>query len=378
MKKSLNIGIVGYGLNSVMLKNELEKHPLLKGQTKLIVGYDPNAEANERLKKLSGVKVANTFEDLLDTLGLEAVLIVSPPKFHATQAISALESGKHVFSEIPMALKIRNLEKIIQAVEESGKIYQLGENYCFIPEVLFAGFLASSGKIGTTVYAESEYLHNITYRWRKGFHGDVNVPRINSWYQDFDPLMYGHTIGPAQVALGGLKNPTPFIEVVSYANDLSGYQGNPICSPAKAFQVALFKTENDSIAKCVNAYIVAREPPRISIQVIGNIGTYECYQIGSPGRLFIADDHKISKTRHRKGHRQIIDKEMLSKTIPHVQGEYYGATIRILNDWLSAIKFNKQPSINARKGANFCAAGIAASKSSRSRGKKIEIKNFLN
>jgi predicted dehydrogenase len=378
MGKPINLGLISYGLNAAQQKNELENNPSLKSDTKLVVGYDPDPNAQERLKKLGNVKVAKSFDDFLDTPKLEAVLISSPPQYHADQAIATLESGLHVFSEIPMAIKAEDLERIINAEENSGKLYQLGENFCFIPEILYAGFLTSTNKIGTTVYAEAEYLHDVTYRWRKGSYGDVNTPRIDSWYQLFDPLMYAHTIGPAQVAMGGLENPMPFIEVVSYANDLGAFNDRPICYPAKAFQVALFKTESSAIAKCANAYVIAREPPRLCIQVIGALGAYECYQIGQPGYLFLADDHNISLSRHRKGKKRKIDSKILSELAPPVEGDHFGGDVRVLKDWLLSIQIGKKPVLSAKVGANFCLAGIKASKSARSNGKSLKIKTFTD
>jgi len=168
----------------------------------------------------------------------------------------------------------------------------------------------------------------------------------------------------------------PFIEVVSYANDLGGHQGKPICSPAKAFQVALFRTETSAIAKCANAYKFAREPTRISVQIIGNTGAYECFQIGHPGRQYITDGHKINNSRKRKGKKKIIDKSELTELIPHVDGDHFGADVRVLHDWLMAIQKNQSPSIPAKVGANFCMAGIAASKSARSGGTPTNIKVY--
>jgi predicted dehydrogenase len=378
MGKLLNLGMVGFGLHSIGLLAEIDNHPLLKGQTKLVAGFDPDPKAIEMLKKIEGFKMAETFEDLLDTKELDAIIISSPPQYHAEQAVTALESDLHVFSEIPMAIRKDDINKIIDAEDTSGKVYQLGENYCFFPEVIYAAHLVSTGKIGEPVYAESEYLHDVTYRWRDRGFGDVDTPRVDSWYQLFDPMMYAHSIGPAQVALGGLKNPMPFIEVTSFANDIGGYQGDPICKPAKAFQVALFRTETNAIAKCANAYVFAREPSRISIQVVGRTGTYECYQIGKPGRLFITDGHKINKIQHRKGSTRRIDQESLTSVVPQVEGLYYGANARILEDWLQAIKQGRDALIHARVAANFCLSGIQASQSAHDGGKPKEIKKFTN
>ena len=375
MGKALQYGLVGYGLNAVEHITELES-PKLVGRTKLIAAFDPNPKTCEYIQKLDQVKATESFEDLLDTPGLRAIIIASPPQFHADQAVAALESGLHVYSEVPMAINKKDVVRIIEAEENSNNKFQLGENYCFIPEVLYAGHLAASGKIGPTVYSESEYLHDVTYRWREGSYGDENKPRVDSWYQLFDPLMYAHSIGPAQVALAGIEKPAPFIEVTSFTNDIGGYEGKPISSPAKAFQVGLFRTETGAIAKCANAYVFAREPARLMIQVIGRTGTYECYTIGKPGRLFLAKGHTITKTQHRKGKAQIIDKSKITEIIPFIPGQYFGASIRIMDDWLSAIESNKLPLINSKIAANFCLSGIAASESARSGGKLIKIKTF--
>lgn len=378
MKKPINYALVGYGNNAFVHEMELKSLPYLQGRTKLLACFDPDPEAKKKLETIEEIRVAESFADLLNISELNAVLISSPPQFHVDQAVAALESGLHVFSEVPMAIKEKDIERIIDAEEKSGKIYQLGENYCFFPEVLYAGHLASSGRIGPIVYAESEYLHDVTYRWRKDNYGNVDTPRVDSWYQLFDPLMYAHTIGPAQVAMGGIKNPMPFTEVTSYSNDIGGYQGKPISSPAKAFQVALFRSETQAIAKCANAYIFAREPTRIIIQVIGRIGTYECYQIGKPGRLFLADDHKINKNRHRKGKIKKIGTPELSRIAPQREGFYQGASSRIVEDWLSAIENDVTPTIHARVAANFCHAGIAASESARLGGKPVKIKTYTD
>ncbi|MHA1520792.1 MAG: Gfo/Idh/MocA family protein [Promethearchaeota archaeon] len=361
--KKLNYGLVGYGLMGLVHTLELKIAPLLQGRTNFIVGFDPDLKNQQKLSKRKNVKVAQSFEDLLDTPDLEAIIVCSPPQFHADQVIAGLEAGKHVYSEVPMAMNGKEIERIIDAEEKSGKKYQFGENYAFFSEVLYAGNLISSGKIGPGVYAESEYLHDVTYRWRQGFMGGPEKPRVNSWYSLIEPIEYAHTIGPAQVALGGIKSPMPFIEVKSYINSNGGYQGDPICRPSGSFQVALFRTETNAIAKCANAFVIAREPTRMMIQIIGRTGSYECYKIGRPGRLFLADGHEITRLRHRKGKTKRVGKFQLSKNVPLRIGTYHGAQPRIMDDWLSAIENDLTPALNARVAANMCMAGISAAKS---------------
>ncbi|MHA1744394.1 MAG: Gfo/Idh/MocA family protein [Promethearchaeota archaeon] len=361
--KRITYGLVGYGLEGWAHTLELKIAPLLRGRTEFIAGFDPDPKYSEKLSKHKNVKVAQSFEDLLDTPDLDSLIICSPPQFHADQVIAGLEAGKHVYSEVPMALNAKEIEGIIDAEEKSGKKYQLGENYAFFSEVLYAGSLISSGKIGPGVYAESEYLHDVTYRWRQGKMGGTDTPRIDSWYSLMEPMEYAHTIGPAQVALGGIKSPMPFIEAKSYINSVGGYEGNPICRPSGSFQVALFRTETNAIAKCANAFVIAREPTRMMIQVIGRTGSYECYKIGRPGRLFLADGHEITQLRKRKGRIKRVGKFQLSKNVPLRLGTYHGAKPRIMDDWLSSIEKDLTPALNAKVAANMCMAGICAAKS---------------
>ena len=225
MKKPIKYGLLGFGLNAIGHWLELRLIPGLRGRAKLVCVFDPSPTAHESMKKRLGseVKIASSFEDFLDT-DLDAVIVSSPPQYHADQVVASLEAGKHVFSEVPMAIKKGDVQRIMIAEEISGKKYQFVENYCFLPEVLYAGHLSSTRKIGPTLYAESEYLHDVTYRWRQGNKGGPDTPRINSWYSLFDPLAYAHSIGPAQIALGGLKSPKQFSEVSSYSNSIGAIE----------------------------------------------------------------------------------------------------------------------------------------------------------
>lgn len=78
MVEALRYGLVGYGLNALSHTSELKNHPRLIGRTRWIVGFDPDPNANQMLNKIKGIKVAKSFEDLLDTTDLDAIIISSP------------------------------------------------------------------------------------------------------------------------------------------------------------------------------------------------------------------------------------------------------------------------------------------------------------
>src|SRR5271168_5546288 len=61
--------------------------------------------------------------------GVEVVSITTPNAFHAPMAIAALEAGKHVWCEKPMAPKLADAAAMAEAARRSGRVAMLGYNY---------------------------------------------------------------------------------------------------------------------------------------------------------------------------------------------------------------------------------------------------------
>lgn len=73
------------------------------------------------------------FAEILNDADVDAIIIASRHKEHAAQAVAALDAGKHVFIEKPMAVTIEECQQIYQAVERSGKQLMVGFNRRFAP-----------------------------------------------------------------------------------------------------------------------------------------------------------------------------------------------------------------------------------------------------
>ncbi len=356
----LKYGIVGYGPRAKGVKRAVGSN------MDLISIFDVNEDAKAAGTK-EGLKVCDTYDEFLGS-GIDAVIIGSPPQFHAEQAIKGLEAGLHVFSEVPMAIKNEDIQKIIEADENNPKVrYMLGENNCYDPDVLYAQHLSSTGKIGEIVYAEQEYIHDVSYRWRGRNVSDYkNTPTHENWYSLFDPLAYAHTILPAQVAMGGLKSPMKFVEVQSYATDNGGQDGKPVCAPAKAYHVALFKSPTNAICRCNAAYVYARKPTRYTSMVVGRFGSFEGMSHGRErAYLYLADGFNI-KGGNRAGKAYKLNKRGKLRKFLKEQGfNALSQNKRMMDEFIAAIMENRDPTLSARTVANSCAAGLAASKAAR-------------
>ena len=96
---------------------------------------DIDVEALPATAELLGASEQYTdFGDMLERSDLDGVIIATPMPLHAPQAISALNRGLHVFSEVPAAVSIEECRGIVEAAKASRGVYMMGENYTYIRE----------------------------------------------------------------------------------------------------------------------------------------------------------------------------------------------------------------------------------------------------
>ncbi|MGB2693859.1 MAG: Gfo/Idh/MocA family oxidoreductase [Dehalococcoidia bacterium] len=93
--------------------------------------FDPNAAHAEAFARTFDAQVAPSFEALLGEV--DAVYICAPNAYHAEFAIAALDAGKHVFCEKPMAVSLQEAQRVREAVERARGVYQIGFNKHFAP-----------------------------------------------------------------------------------------------------------------------------------------------------------------------------------------------------------------------------------------------------
>jgi predicted dehydrogenase len=79
---------------------------------------------------------------------IDLVDVCLPPSLHADVAVAALRSGKHVFCEKPIALKVADANRMVDAAQKAGKMLMIGHVLPFNPEYMFAYRAIESGKYG--------------------------------------------------------------------------------------------------------------------------------------------------------------------------------------------------------------------------------------
>jgi len=97
---------------------------------------------------------------------MDAVILANYFHEHAPFAIKALQAGKHVMSETACNATLAEGVALCRAVERSGKIYMLAENYPYTKFNLEMRRIYRTGEIGEVMYAEGEYNHPMAPRDR--------------------------------------------------------------------------------------------------------------------------------------------------------------------------------------------------------------------
>ncbi len=104
---------------------------------------------------------------------IDAVIVSTPPSLHAEITIEALENGKHVLCEKPLARTSEECSRMIQVADRCRRVLATGFNYRFYPSMQKARELLDAGSIGELNYVRSyagytakdhnqEWLHDAT------------------------------------------------------------------------------------------------------------------------------------------------------------------------------------------------------------------------
>jgi len=102
-----------------------------------------------------GVPVFSSVDELLDLADVDAVAIATPAHTHHGIALTALQAGKHVLVEKPLAdSRLRGLEMVEEA-DERGLVLMADHTYCYTPAVLKIRELIADGSLGDILFIDS-------------------------------------------------------------------------------------------------------------------------------------------------------------------------------------------------------------------------------
>lgn len=98
--------------------------------------------------QFKGCQTYADFRELLARTDIDAVAIVVPDHWHALIAIAAMEAGKDVYCEKPLALTIYEGQEMVKAVRKHKRVFQTGAQFRSSPAVRRACELVRNGRLG--------------------------------------------------------------------------------------------------------------------------------------------------------------------------------------------------------------------------------------
>ena len=167
----IKIGIIGCGKIA-----ELRHAPEYaeNESAKIIAYFDPAPGRAQSLADMYGGEVCDSVESLIES-GVDAVSVCTANATHAEIAIQALEAGKHVLCEKPMATTLSDCEAMNEAARKSGKFLMIGHNQRFSKAHAGAKELIARGEIGKVLSFRTTFGHPGPEVW---------TGQKNSWFFD--------------------------------------------------------------------------------------------------------------------------------------------------------------------------------------------------
>ena len=208
----IRVGVIGTGAISQVVHVPIFAE---REDVELVVVADADEHKAEALSKRFGVPHVLSAEETFARADLDAVVICTPNHLHEEMSIAALEAGKHVFVERPLATSSKGAERVIDVAEREGKILVVGMPHRFRPGVAALRNFIAGGELGELYAVRGSWMTRLmpasrhTWRYDREEAGggaliDLGVPALDLclWLVGF-PVMKRVTCitGPADGAI---------------------------------------------------------------------------------------------------------------------------------------------------------------------------------
>ncbi|MDV8147328.1 Gfo/Idh/MocA family oxidoreductase [Arthrobacter sp. B10-11] len=204
----LGVAMIGYAFmgkaHSNAWRNVASHFDVPAFEQKVLVGRDAGQVA-EAARKYGWAETATDWRSVLDRDDIHIVDICAPGWMHAEIAIAALEAGKHVLVEKPLANTLAEAEAMADAARsarERGVQSMIGFNYRRVPALALARELIAEGRLGTIRHVRAAYLQDwlvdagspMTWRLNKETAGSGALGDIASHAIDQVMFLLGGTV----------------------------------------------------------------------------------------------------------------------------------------------------------------------------------------
>lgn len=161
--EKLKVGIIGCGNHSRSHIGTINRNEQIE-ITAMCDLLPDMLEEKKRLVARGNPRLYTDYEEMVKQEDLHSVTLTLPIPVHKPAAIAALEAGKHVLCEKPMAMNVTDCKAMIAAADRARKVLQISVESCHSPINKEIAKQVHGGAIGNVLYA---WLHNFRHDWRK-------------------------------------------------------------------------------------------------------------------------------------------------------------------------------------------------------------------
>lgn len=357
-KKVIRVGVVGVGRGQTFADGASE----LTGM-KLVALCDSWEDRVREVARRYDVAAYTEFDRFLEH-DMDAVILANYCHEHAPFAIRAMEAGKHVMSECLCNGTLGEGVALCRAVERTGRIYMLAENYPFTAFNMEMHRLYRSGEIGAVTYAEGEYNHPMAPEERLRL-----SPGLNHWRNWFPSTYYcTHALAPLMyitdtmpVRVNGLSIACPKIDEQTVRRGDAG-------------SVILCRMDNGAVFRIFGVLLPGHSN---WYRIHGDRGAMEITRgpgYFGPGQIRVWHDEwdlQPGELRERTYLPDWPEHADLARKSGHEGGDFWTNF-----HFAEAIRIGRQPYLDVYRGVAMSSVGILAWKSALNDGSPLEVPNF--
>jgi predicted dehydrogenase len=147
--KLVHVGLGGWGLD--WEKNAIPPVPEIEAVA-WVDAHEPTLAAAREKLGLPADRCFTSIADAFNTVEADALLITAPQPAHVPLSIEAMEAGKHVLVEKPLAASVAEGKQAVEVAERTGKVLMVSQQYRNFPAVRKAAQLVADrhfGEVGT-------------------------------------------------------------------------------------------------------------------------------------------------------------------------------------------------------------------------------------
>jgi predicted dehydrogenase len=175
--KSIKVGVIGCGYwGPNLIRNFNENY-----HTDLRYACDLNLDRLERIKlRYPHVQTTNDYKELLRDKSIDAIAVATPVFTHYPLVRDALDAGKHVLVEKPLASTVKEAEKLVFLAQKKGLILLVDHTFIYTSAIRRIKEFISAGELGEIYYFDSVrvnlglFQHDVNVIWDLAPH-DISI-----------------------------------------------------------------------------------------------------------------------------------------------------------------------------------------------------------